>query len=193
MKKIELEIVALSHSITQTNNYAVVLAEQDGGRRLPIVIGAYEAQAIAVAMEQVQPSRPLTHDLIKNIFYTFDAEIKEVVITSLHEGIFYARLVCVQNGREVNIDSRTSDALALAVRFECPIYTLESVLEQAGITVEGENDDEESPKEKKSSKNSIKDASLEQLQEMLDNALGEENYEQAAIIRDEMKQREGEA
>lgn len=194
MKKIELEIVALSHSITQTNNYAVVLAEQDGDRRLPIVIGAYEAQAIAVAMEQVQPSRPLTHDLIKNIFYTFDAEIKEVIITSLHEGIFYARLVCLQNGKEVNIDSRTSDALALAVRFECPIYTLESVLEQAGITVDGETEDDDSPKEKRSSKSSsIKDASIEQLQDMLDNALSEENYEQAAIIRDEMKQREDEA
>src|ERR1700744_3855000 len=133
MKKIELEIVALSHSITQTHSYAVVLGEVNGMRRLPIVIGGFEAQAIAVALEHMQPSRPLTHDLFANFMQTYGVELKEVVIYKLEEGIFFAKLVCKSNGETTEIDSRTSDALAMAVRANCKIYTFENILDTAGL------------------------------------------------------------
>ena len=136
MRKIELEIVALSHSITQTHSYAVVLGEVNGLRRLPIVIGGFEAQAIAVALEKMQPSRPLTHDLMKNFMTAFNVDLTEIIISDLQEGIFYSKLVCVSEHDTVEIDSRTSDALALAVRFGCPIYTFDNILESAGILME---------------------------------------------------------
>src|ERR1700729_3179641 len=136
MKKIELEIVALSHSITQTHSYAVVLGELNCLRPLPIVIGGFEAQAIAVALERMQPSRPLTHDLMKNFMMAFNVELHEVIINDLQEGIFYSKLVCSSESDTVEIDSRTSDALALAVRFGCPIYTYDNILESAGILME---------------------------------------------------------
>ena len=136
MKKIELEIVALSHSITQTHSYAVVLGEINGLRRIPIVIGGFEAQAIAVALERMSPSRPLTHDLMKNFMMAFNVELHEVVINDLQEGIFYSKLICSSANDTVEIDSRTSDALALAVRFGCPIYTYDTILNQAGILME---------------------------------------------------------
>src|SRR5215218_4467067 len=136
MRKIELEIVALSHSITQTHSYAVVMGEVNGLRRLPIVIGGFEAQAIAVALEKMQPSRPLTHDLMKNFMSAFNVDLTEIIISDLQEGIFYSKLVCVSEHDTVEIDSRTSDALALAVRFGCPIYTYENILESAGILME---------------------------------------------------------
>src|SRR5690606_18970550 len=136
MKKIELEIVALSHSITQTHSYAVVLGEVHGLRRLPIVIGGFEAQAIAVALEKMQPSRPLTHDLRKNCMTAFQGELSEIIINDVQEGIFYSMLVAISESDTVEIDSRTSDALALAVRFGCPIYTYEHILDSAGITME---------------------------------------------------------
>src|SRR6201996_7732375 len=133
MKKIELEIVALSHSITQTHSYAVVLGEANGMRRLPIVIGGFEAQAIAVALERMQPSRPLTHDLFANFMTTYGIELVEVIIYKLEEGIFFAKLVCTHEGETTEIDSRTSDALAMAVRSNCKIYTYENILETAGL------------------------------------------------------------
>src|SRR5213075_1660950 len=136
MKKIELEIVALSHSITQTHSYAVVLGEVNGLRRLPIVIGGFEAQAIVVALERMQPSRPLTHDLMKNFMMAFNVDLVEVIINDLQEGIFYSKLVCSTENDTVEIDSRTSDAIALAVRFGCPIFTFENILESAGILME---------------------------------------------------------
>ncbi len=136
MKKIELEIVALSHSITQTHSYAVVLGEVNGLRRLPIVIGGFEAQAIAVALERMQPSRPLTHDLMKNFMLAFNIELHEIIINDLQEGIFYSKLVCSTEHDTVEIDSRTSDAVALAVRFGCPIYTYDNILDSAGILME---------------------------------------------------------
>jgi len=136
MKKIELEIVALSHSITQTHSYAVVLGEVNGLRRLPIVIGGFEAQAIAVALEKMHPSRPLTHDLMKNFMSAFTIDLQEIIICDLQEGIFYSKLICVREHDTVEIDSRTSDALALAVRFGCPIYTYEHILDSAGILME---------------------------------------------------------
>ena len=189
-KKIQLEIVALSHSVTQSNNYAVVLGEKKGSRRLPIVIGGYEAQAIAVSMERMVPNRPLTHDLFKNAFDTFGIQIVEIIISDLVEGIFYAQLVCERNGEVYEIDSRTSDALAMAVRFECPIYTFDTILETAGVVLEvaPDGDEEEEVAEEG---NSYATKSSETLSELLEEALGEENYEKAAKIRDEIKKRKG--
>ena len=198
MRKIGLNIVALSHSVSQSHNYAVVLGEQEGNRRLPIVIGSFEAQAIAVAMENMTPSRPLTHDLFKNALETFNVQLKEVIINNLLDGIFYARLVCVRGKDLIEIDSRTSDALALAVRFDCPIYTYEFVLDAAGIVLEDmEEEDEEYFEEDYVEQTSVpvKGASLssysiDDLNQMLDEVLSEENYERAAEIRDELKKRE---
>src|SRR3954465_6136416 len=149
MKKIELEIVALSHSITQTHSYAVVLGEVNGLRRLPIVIGGFEAQAIAVALERMQPSRPLTHDLFANFMSTFAIDLSEVVIYKLEEGIFFAKLICQgADGESIEIDSRTSDALALAVRASCRIYTYENILEAAGLYLDQPEGGAESPETK---------------------------------------------
>lgn len=193
MKKIDLEIVALSHSVTQSHNYAVVLGEVTGNRRLPIVIGGFEAQAIAVAMERMIPNRPLTHDLFKNTLDTFDVELKEVIINNLLDGIFYAQLVCSRDGDEFVIDSRTSDAIAMAVRFKSPIYTFDFIMEQAGVVLDDE--------EEKTSASIIKDEgkgdsfdqySLKALNQMLDDVLETEDYEKAALIRDEIKKREDE-
>jgi bifunctional DNase/RNase len=197
MKKIELEIVALSHTLAQTQNYAIVLGEQGGSRRLPIVIGGFEAQAIAVAMEGMAPSRPMTHDLFKNAMDTFQVDLKEIVINNLLDGIFYANLVFIQNGKEVEVDSRTSDALALAVRFACPIFTYEFILEQAGIILEEDTEREvqksktrrqqQQPKEK-----GLEDYSTEELEILLNTVLEEEDYEKAARIRDELNRRKEE-
>ena len=135
MQKIELEISGLSHTITQSQSYAVLLSEVGGMRKLPIVIGAFEAQAIAVAIEKVVINRPLSHDLIKNLFTIFNISLKEVLIDNLQDGIFYSKLICEKDGQEIEVDSRTSDALALAVRFNCPIYTFEFILETAGAII----------------------------------------------------------
>lgn len=194
MKKIELEIVALSHSITQTHSYAVVLGEVNGLRRLPIVIGGFEAQAIAVALERMQPSRPLTHDLMKNFMMAFNVDLIEVIINDLQEGIFYSKLVCSTDNDTVEIDSRTSDAVALAVRFGCPIYTYDNILDSAGILME---DDE---KKKKSTGGSVsqtdagtrddlKKLSVEELESLLNEVLEQEDYIKAIAIRDEIKTR----
>lgn len=190
MKKIELEIVALSHSITQTHSYAVVLGELNGLRRLPIVIGGFEAQAIAVALEKMQPSRPLTHDLMKNFMNAFNIELHEVIISALNDGIFYAKLICADKNETLEIDSRTSDALALAVRFGCPIYTYESILEQAGISME----EPEGKREKKVTKTSgqeedLSAMSLEELNQLLKDVLEHEDYIKAISIRDEINNR----
>ncbi|MGE5109038.1 MAG: bifunctional nuclease family protein [Sphingobacteriales bacterium] len=196
MKKIELEIVALSHSITQTHSYAVVLGEVNGLRRLPIVIGGFEAQAIAVALEKMHPSRPLTHDLMKNFMTAFNVELHEVIICDLQEGIFYSKLVCTSESETVEIDSRTSDALALAVRFGCPVYTYENILENAGIMME------ETDKEKKKIEaegatvdaishtgEDLKSLSLDELQTLLNEVLESEDYMRAIAIRDEINNR----
>lgn len=199
MKKIELEIVALSHSITQTHSYAVVLGEVSGLRRLPIVIGGFEAQAIAVALERMQPSRPLTHDLFANFMATFNIELNEVLIYKLEEGIFFAQLVC-QNGEEVlEIDARTSDALALAVRANCPIYTYESILDTAGLYLdqgEGVESTASEPGSSSSSKVSsgnsdkdLKNMSLDDLNALLQQVLEQEDYVRAIPIRDEINSR----
>jgi len=192
MKKIELEIVALSHSITQTHSYAVVLGEVNGLRRLPIVIGGFEAQAIAVALERMQPSRPLTHDLMKNFMLAFNIELHEIIINDLQEGIFYSKLVCSTEHDTVEIDSRTSDAVALAVRFGCPIYTYENILDSAGILME------EDDKKKKvvvshsdTNNDDLKKLSVAELENLLNEVLEQEDYIKAASIRDEIKARKG--
>ncbi|MFC4230652.1 bifunctional nuclease family protein [Parasediminibacterium paludis] len=194
MKKIELEIVALSHSITQTHSYAVVLGEVNGLRRLPIVIGGFEAQAIAVALEHMQPSRPLTHDLMKNFMNAFNVELQEIVISDLQEGIFYSKLVCYTENDTVEIDSRTSDALALAVRFACPVYTYEHILESAGILME-----DSSGKKKKGEAVGVEESgagredlstmSIDDLQNLLNEVLENEDYIKAIAIRDEINKR----
>lgn len=207
MEKLELEIVALSHSIAGSHSYAVVLGEAQGVRRLPIVIGGPEAQAIAVALEKMNPSRPLTHDLMRNVFQTFDIQLQEVVISNLRDGIFYAQLVCSRGGESIEIDSRTSDALALAVRFNCPIYTYEFILDQAGIVMEdspkeaGEATEEDADADEAvenvvsaagatpSSTGNMAGMSTEELKEMLNNLLAREDYEQAAKVRDELNRR----
>ncbi|MGB1205174.1 MAG: bifunctional nuclease domain-containing protein [Chitinophagales bacterium] len=188
MKKIELEVFALSHSMTEAQSYAVVLSERKGLRRLPIVIGGSEAQAIAVAMEGMTPTRPLTHDLTKNICQKFNIAVKEVIISNLLGGIFYSTLVCQHEGGIVEIDSRTSDALALAVRFRCPIYTYEFILDQAGIILEEqENDEVQKPVRKPY--NDLSGHTIDKLNDLLRDALQQEDYEKAARLRDELKKR----
>ena len=192
MKKIELEIVALSHSITQTHSYAVVLGEVNGLRRLPIVIGGFEAQAIAVALERMQPSRPLTHDLMKNFMMAFNVELHEVIICDLQEGIFYSKLVCSTEHDTVEIDSRTSDALALAVRFGCPIYTYENILESAGILMEDTGNKKKkvsAPVTDAAEREDLKKMSIEDLTTLLNDVLEQEDYIRAIAIRDELNSR----
>ncbi|WEK33602.1 MAG: bifunctional nuclease family protein [Candidatus Pseudobacter hemicellulosilyticus] len=194
MKKIELEIVALSHSITQTHSYAVVLGEVNGLRRLPIVIGGFEAQAIAVALEKMHPSRPLTHDLMKNFMNAFTIDLQEIIICDLQEGIFYSKLICVSEHDTVEIDSRTSDALALAVRFGCPIYTYDNILESAGILMEDPSGKKKPAKEAVAAETAaghddLKAMSLEDLNSLLTEVLEQEDYIRAIAIRDEINSR----
>lgn len=196
MKKIELEIVALSHSITQTHSYAVVMGEVNGLRRLPIVIGGFEAQAIAVALEKMQPSRPLTHDLMKNFMVAFNLDLHEIIICDLQEGIFYSKLICSSEKDTVEIDSRTSDALALAVRFGCPIYTYENILDSAGILMEETTGKKKKSKELKevpvqesSGNEDLKTMTLEDLNSLLNDVLENEDYIRAIAIRDEINNR----
>ena len=200
MKKIELEVIALSHSITHSHSYAVVLGEANGMRRLPVVIGGFEAQSIAIALEKMSSTRPLTHDLIKNMAVAFDIEVKEVIINNLADGIFYSQIIC-QSGKEtIEIDSRTSDALAIALRFDCPIYTYEFILDSAGIVFDGDEEEilrEASKKTGKSSKKvpvkkvkeDLVDYSLSELEEQLKKVLAKEDYEGAIAIRDEIEKR----
>jgi hypothetical protein len=200
MKKIKLEIIGLSYSQTQSGAYALFLGEEDGKRRLPIIIGGFEAQAIAVELENMQPSRPLTHDLFRNFAVEFGVHIDEIVIYNLKEGIFYSHLICSKDGETKEIDARTSDAIAMAVRFNCPIYTYEFILTQAGVVLD-ENADEEKPKTlpKKSTEkkalsssgveNEFASQSTEELKESLMRAIDEEAYETASKIRDELSKR----
>jgi bifunctional DNase/RNase len=197
MKKIELEIIALSHSITQTHSYAVVLGEINGVRRLPIVIGGFEAQAIAVALERMSPARPLTHDLMKNFMLAFNVDLNEIVINDLQEGIFYSKLVCSSDRDTIEIDSRTSDALAIAVRFGCPIYTYEDILNQAGTMMDDDNKKISTPQgaptvtSESTGGNNLKMMSTKELQTYLDTVLEQEDYIKAIAIRDELNSREG--
>lgn len=194
MQKIRLNILGLSVSQTQSGAYALVLAEENGERRIPIIIGPVEAQAIAIQLEGLKPPRPLTHDLIKNMAMAFDIALLEVTIYKLEEGIFYSELLCEMDGKEIKIDSRTSDAVALALRFRCPIYTTEDILKKSGIILDLE--DEESPVRNASDKDFMEPEvstytqySSNELNEMIDEAVRNEDYEKASIIRDELKKR----
>jgi len=201
MKKVRLEIVGLSYSQTQSGAYALVLGESAGTRRLPIIIGGFEAQAIAIELEKMSPSRPLTHDLFKAFAETFDIKVTEVLIYNLVEGIFYAKLLCNDGTRDVEIDARTSDAIALAVRFNCPIFTHEFILKSAGIVLDDETSttppaeaEAETKKQvleetKKPGGEAYKEKSTEELKNMLQTALDDEQYEMASKIRDELNQR----
>jgi bifunctional DNase/RNase len=195
MKKIKLDIVGLSYSQTQSGAYALVLGEVNGRRRLPIIIGSFEAQAIAIEIEKMTPSRPLTHDLFKSLAENYHINIQEVIIYNLVDGIFYAKLVCSDGKKTSEIDARTSDAIALAVRFNCPIYTYEFILASAGIVIEGNEfvflENIDAPKEEKVASKTLNYSSLseDELKNKLKDALAEEAYEKAANIRDELSRR----
>lgn len=200
MKKIELEIIALSHSVTQSHSFAVVLGEVGGTRRLPIVIGGFEAQAIAVALDNMKPSRPLTHDLLKTICDTFEVILEYIYISKLLDGVFYSNLVCRKGDEYFEIDSRTSDALALAVRFDCPIYVEETILSEAGVEADP-NEGEEGAEPGEHDQDITELASnvptptnygemnMADLQLQLQQAIDGEDYERAARIRDELQKR----
>ncbi len=197
MKKVLLEIVGLSYSHTQTGAYALVLGEAKGKRRLPIIIGGFESQAIAIELEKMTPSRPLTHDLFKSFAEAFGIAVNEVIIYNLVEGIFYSKLMCTtEEGKQVEIDARTSDAIAIAVRFNCPINTFEFILSQAGIlldesTIAATNEPAEVSKheEEKEDKDDYLSKSTEELKQLLDIAIKSEAYEKASQIRDELNNR----
>jgi len=194
MQKIKLNILGLSVSQSQSGAYALVLAEENGERRIPIIIGPIEAQSIAIQLEGLIPPRPLTHDLFKQMASAYGIQISEVIIYKLEEGIFYSELVCKRGNVDVVIDSRTSDAVALALRFGCPIYTTEEILHRAGIVIEFEGDhiqeewyqsiNEDSTKGKEFEKYTTAD-----LEELLASAIQEEDYEKASAIRDEINRR----
>lgn len=190
MQKIELSIAALANSEPQSNNFIVILKENEGDRRLPVVIGGFEAQAIAIAIENIRPSRPLSHDLFKNVLDKLEVELEEVVISDLRNNIFYATLICRKwDGNLLEIDSRTSDAIALAVRFSCPIYTYDFILDEAGVIVENEAANEDDVSRAEESR--VQGRSVEELRALLEKALEKEDYETAARIRDELKRLEG--
>lgn len=206
MKKIQLDIVGLSYSQTQSGAYALVLGEVQGNRRLPIIIGGFEAQAIAVEIEKMTPSRPLTHDLFKSFADSFQIQIEEVLIYNLVDGIFFAKIICKSKDISIELDARTSDAVALAIRFECPIFTYDFIMSSAGIVIEsndfaflenisnpatGETVQEDIPTAPKEEVSPYASLSLEQLEKTLQKAIENEQYETAAKIRDEIERRQG--
>jgi len=197
MEKIELKVVGLSYSQTQTGAYALILKEKSGKRRLPIIIGGAEAQAIAIPLEKMTPSRPLTHDLFKSFLDNFDVKLHEVVIYNLVEGIFFAKIICEQNKKKFEIDARSSDAVAIALRCEKPIYTHDFILSSAGIIIDSEdtNADGDELEEFSTSEisttgsGSVSGKSMEDLEKELDTALEKEEYEKASRLRDEINKR----
>ena len=197
MQKVRLEISGIAYSQTQSGSYVLTLSEAAGKRKLPIVIGGFEAQAIAVELEKMIPNRPLTHDLIKSFCITYDVIIKEVLIYKFVEGVFYSKLICEKDGAISEIDSRTSDAIAVGVRFNSPIFTLSNVLEEAGITSDQEDafesdsifEEEEDVFKEEQELNSLVNDSIQDLEKQLQEALENENYELASKLRDEIKKR----
>jgi uncharacterized protein len=200
MNKIRLNVLGISYSQTQTGAYALVLAEENGKRRIPIIVGGFEAQAIAIQLEGLKPPRPLTHDLFYNFAKSFNIELLEVTIHKLEEGVFHSKLTCQSDAQTIEIDTRTSDAIALALRFKCPIYTTPDIIERAGIVLDFEQNnesfDDSDEKEKKNveieDEFSVKNLSQydgAELKKMLDEAVSNEDYEKASMIRDEMNRR----
>lgn len=195
MDKIKLDIIGMSYSQSQSGAYALILGETGGKRRLPIIIGGFEAQSIAIELEKMKPARPLTHDLFKSFAETFFVSVREVVINKFIEGVFHAQLVCVHDNKEFYIDSRTSDAVALSLRFNCPIYTYDRIMSEAGIVVEDKPEKEpaepETGKKSQSKKNIFTKYNLEELNKLLKWAVEKEDYERASKIRDEINKRQG--
>jgi hypothetical protein len=195
VEKIKLEILGLSPSQSQAGSFALVLGEEYGNRRLPIIIGMFEAQAIAIEIEKIQPNRPMTHDLFKSFAKAFNYSVSEIVISDLREGIFFARIHCSDGVRETIVDARPSDAIAIALRFNVPLYTYETILSEAGIVSGSQTEPDEAIEElvqsskPRSLSEQIKNMSLDELQRVLDEALNNEEYEKAAKIRDEIARR----
>ena len=196
MQKVRLEISGIAYSQTQSGSYVLTLSEAAGNRKLPIVIGGFEAQAIAVELEKMIPNRPLTHDLIKSFCVTYDVVIKEVLIYKFVEGVFFSKLICEKDGAISEIDSRTSDAIDVGVRFNSPIFTLSNIIDEASITNEEENEfesddifDEDAAVEDKKEASSLISHSVEDLEKQLQAALENENYELASKLRDEINKR----
>lgn len=193
MKRVKLKVLGISYSQTQSGAYALILVEENGERRVPIIIGGFEAQAIVIKLENLDPPRPLTHDLFRSFAAEFNITVIEVMIYKLEEGVFYSRLLCNNGEKEISIDSRTSDAVALALRFGCPIYITEEILEKAGITItpaEAHTSTETDTENLFETGNSKYDNySDEELYKMIDEAVKTEDYERAASIRDEIDKR----
>lgn len=199
MQKIKLNVLGISYSQTQTGAYALVLTEEHGERRIPIIIGGFEAQAIAIQLEGLKPPRPLTHDLFLNFAMSFNITLKEVNIYKLEEGVFYSKLICNSGGKDITIDARTSDAIALALRFKCEIYTTEEILQKSGIVIDIETEDAEgvsTPEEDAvdeidttADENQFEDMDAEELNSLLDEAVKKEEYEKASLIQDEINRR----
>ena len=204
MNKVKLNVLGISYSQTQTGAYALVLAEENGRRRIPIIVGGFEAQAIAIQLEGLKPPRPLTHDLFLNFAHTFNIDLLEITVYKLEEGVFYSKLTCDNGQRIIEIDARTSDAIALALRFKCPIYTTEDILKKAGIILDFEkeaalqpNADPVSPPrnitvQDTSFTDELKHNNMQELQDMLNAAISAEDYEKASLIRDEISRRKKE-
>ncbi len=200
-KRIKLEILGLSSSQSQTGSFALVLGETEGNRRLPIIIGMFEAQAIAIEIEKIIPNRPMTHDLFKSFSNAFHFHVEEIIISDLKEGVFFAKIVCSDGLKKTEVDARPSDAIAIGLRFDSPIYTYESILAEAGIVLTDQEDDEEKEKEVKTETkpkvkkeiprkgDDFKSYSVDKLNELLKDAIDKEDYERAAKIRDELGKR----
>jgi bifunctional DNase/RNase len=189
--KVKLRVMGLTFSQTQTGSYALILAEESGKKRIPIMIGAFEAQAIALHLEELKPPRPLTHDLFLSFSRAYGVDLIEVLINKLEEGIFYSELVFFHDDDTVRIDSRTSDAVALALRFKCPIYTTLEILDKAGVILADKTEEEKDiEKESSADGDTIESKPLSELEEMLAQAVAEEDYETASQIRDELKRRQ---
>ena len=193
MEKIKLEIVGMSYSQSQSGAYALILGEVRGKRRLPIIIGGFEAQAIAVELEKMKPTRPLTHDLFKSFADTYKIALKEVIIDQFKQGVFHAKLICIHDNVESSIDSRTSDAVALAIRFKCPIYTYEKIMVEAGMLIdENAAASDVLTKQVDEPENSLEQYTMSELEEMLQKAVDKEDYEKASKLRDEINKRQEE-
>ncbi|MFO7258803.1 MAG: bifunctional nuclease family protein [Bacteroidota bacterium] len=198
MKKIKLEILGLSSSQSQAGSFALVLGETEGNRRLPIIIGMFEAQAIAIEIEKITPNRPMTHDLFKSFANNFHFTVEEIIISDLKEGVFFAKIVCSDGLKKIEIDARPSDAIAIGLRFDSPIFTYENILAEAGIVLTDEAEEEKAETEKAPAqrarresprKDDLKNYSVERLNELLKEAIDKEDYERAAKIRDELSKR----
>jgi len=193
MKSVALKVMGISYSQTQSGAYALILSEENGERRIPIIIGGFEAQAIVIKLENLEPPRPLTHDLFKKFADEFNITVLEVMIHKLEEGVFYSQLICSNGEKESTIDSRTSDAVAIALRFGCPIYITEEILEKAGITVNQSDTETTSTAEPDNVFTNVSGKyssySDEELYKMIDDSVKTEDYERAASIRDEIEKR----